>query len=295
MSPGRVCFFCVLTITAINVVFGQGGGTGGILGTVTDSSGAVVHKATVTSTNTATSTAFRTSTSSAGDYSAPSLNPGDYPVTVEAQGFEKSRTTSFNLAVDQEIRVDVSMRPGAVNQELVVNSQAIALDTDSAALSQEIGTKQAEEPPLNGRNFFQFLLVGAGPEGNNYTLDGLVNTDQALMTPALILSQDAIGEFKVQSGIYPAENGFGASQINIVSKGGTNSIHGAAYMPLALGKPSGEKFVTFFVVFTLKTCATQSCSGNPWTGQVDEHVEILASSANSFLLFLRDESRAAAQ
>ena len=99
---------------------------------------------------------------------------------------------------------------------------------------------------MNGRNFMQLLLVGAGavtvggeqgtmrqgegnavsinggrPEGNNYTLDGLVNTDQAMMTPAVILSQDAIGEFKVQSGIYPAENGFGASQINIVSKGGT--------------------------------------------------------------------------
>ena len=49
------------------------------------------------------------------------------------------------------------------------------------------------------------------------------------MTPAVILSQDAIGEFKVQSGIYPAENGFGASQVNIVSKGGTNSLHGAVY------------------------------------------------------------------
>ncbi len=108
--------------------------------------------------------------------------------------------------------------------------------------------------PLNGRNFMQLLLIGAGavtvggeqgtmrqgegnavsinggrPEGNNYTLDGLVNTDQALMTPAVILSQDAIGEFKVQSGIYPAENGFSASQINIVSKGGTNSLHGAVF------------------------------------------------------------------
>ena len=70
---------------------------------------------------------------------------------------------------------------------------------------------------------------GGRPEGNNYTLDGLVNTDQALVTPAVILSQDANGAFKVHSGIYLAENGFGASQINIVSRAGTNSIHGAVF------------------------------------------------------------------
>ena len=130
----------------------------------------------------------------------------------------------------------------------------MSLNTDDAALSQEISGEEVANLPLNGRNFMQLLLIGAGavtvggeqgtmrqgegnavsinggrPEGNNYTLDGLVNTDQALQTPAVILSQDAIGEFKVQSGIYPAENGFGASQINIVSKGGTNSIHGAIY------------------------------------------------------------------
>ena len=70
---------------------------------------------------------------------------------------------------------------------------------------------------------------GGRPEGNNYTLDGLVNTDAALVTPAVILSQDAIQEFKVSSGTYSAEHGFSATQINIVSKGGTNSLHGAVF------------------------------------------------------------------
>ena len=81
-----------------------------------DSTGAVLPNVKVTITNTATAASFPTSTSSAGDYSAPSLNPGYYSVEVEAPGFEKSRTTPFNLAVDQKIRMDVSMKPGAVSQ-----------------------------------------------------------------------------------------------------------------------------------------------------------------------------------
>ena len=128
------------------------------------------------------------------------------------------------------------------------------MDTDTAALSQLVSQQQVEELPLDGRNFVQLLFIGAGavtiggeqgtmrqgegnaisinggrPEGNNFTLDGLVNTDQAMETPAVILSQDAIQEFKVESGIYPAEYGFSASQVNIVSKGGTNKLHGTVF------------------------------------------------------------------
>ncbi len=72
-------------------------------------------------------------------------------------------------------------------------------------------------------------INGGRPEGNNYTLDGLINTDTALVTPAVILSQDAIQEFKVESGTYSAEYGYSASQINIVSKSGTNQIHGSVF------------------------------------------------------------------
>jgi hypothetical protein len=235
-------------------LFAQAGATGTILGTVTDSTGAIVANAKVTVTNTATNVPFRTVTSSSGDYYAPSLNPGEYKVSVESTGFQKSVTNTITLTVDQKVRVDVALKPGAVSETLEVTAQAVTLDTDSAALSQLVSQQQVEELPLNGRNFMQLLLVGAGavtvggeqgtmrqgegdaisvnggrPEGNNYTLDGLVNTDPALVTPAVILSQDAIGEFKVESGTYPAEYGFAASQINIVSKGGSNRLHGAFF------------------------------------------------------------------
>src|ERR1039458_9049233 len=254
MRAIRMCLGLVVLLLVAGRMFGQAGGTGTILGTVTDSPGAIFPNVNVTVTNTGTNSAFKTVTSSSGDFNAPALNPGTYSVSAEAKGFQKSVTTGFNLDVNGKVRVDLTLKPGAVTETLEVTAQAVALDTDSAALSQLVSQQQVEELPLNGRNFMQLLLVGAGavtvggeqgtmrqgegnavsvnggrPEGNNYTLDGLVNTDQALVTPAVILSQDAIQEFKVESGTYSAEYGFSASQINIVSRGGTNSLHGSVF------------------------------------------------------------------
>src|ERR1700682_2054620 len=90
-------------------LFAQGGATGTILGTVSDSSGATVPNAKVTITNTGTNVAFRTLTTSAGDFNAPSLNPGPYKITVEAPGFEKSVTNTVTLTVDQKVRIDVAL------------------------------------------------------------------------------------------------------------------------------------------------------------------------------------------
>jgi hypothetical protein len=256
MRTFRICFALILLLVGIGTgrMFGQAGATGTILGTVTDSSAAIIPDVKVTVTNTATNQAFKTVTSSSGDYYAPSLSPGTYTVSAEVKGFQKSVTTGFVLAVDQKIRVDLALKPGAVTETVEVTAQAVELDTDSAALSQLVSQQQVEELPLNGRNFVQLLFLGAGavtvggeqgtmrqgegnaisinggrPEGNNFTLDGLVNTDQAMETPAVILSQDAIQEFKVESGIYPAEYGFSASQVNVVSKGGSNKLHGTLF------------------------------------------------------------------
>jgi hypothetical protein len=264
-------FLLVLTIllASAGTMFGQAGATGTILGTVTDASGAVLPNVKVTVTNTATNVVFHATTSSAGDYNAPSLNPGSYSVSAEAPGFQKTKTASFVLTVDQKVRIDLALKPGAVTDTVEITAQAVELDTDSASLSQEMSGEQVAALPLNGRNFMQLLLVGAGavtvggeqgtmrqgvgnavsinggrPEGNNYTLDGLVNTDQSLVTPAVVLSQDAIGEFKVQSGIYPAENGFSASQINLVSKAGTNQIHGVLFYDNRNDAYDAKPFVT---------------------------------------------------
>ncbi|MGA2535500.1 MAG: carboxypeptidase-like regulatory domain-containing protein, partial [Terracidiphilus sp.] len=254
MRTTRLALCLIVLLLMTGRLFAQGSATGTILGTVTDSSGAIIPNVKVTITNTATNVADHVSTSSAGDFYAPSLQPGTYKVSAEEKGFQKSVTTAFTLVADQKVRIDLALKPGAVTDTVEVTAQAVELDTDSAALSQLVSTQQVEELPLDGRNFVQLLFLGAGavtiggeqgtmrqgegnaisinggrPEGNNFTLDGLVNTDQAMETPAVILSQDAIQEVKVESGIYPAEYGFSASQVNVVSKGGTNKIHGTAF------------------------------------------------------------------
>ena len=236
------------------LLFGQGGATGTILGTVLDNSGAVVNGATVTVTNVATGVINHTKTGSSGDYTVPFLQPGTYKVTVEAQGFQQSVLQNVGLVVAQDARANFTLKPGAVSETVSVEASAVSLDTDTSAVTQTVTQKQVDQLPLNGRNFVNLLFIGAGavqtngeqgqmrqgegnaisinggrPTSNNYTLDGLINTDTALNTPAVILSQDAIQEFKIQSETYSAEYGFSANQVNIVSKSGSNQLHGTAF------------------------------------------------------------------
>jgi hypothetical protein len=219
-----------------------------------DPSGAPVANAKVTITNTGTNISKEITTGDTGNYTVPYQRPGTYRVTVEAAGFEKSVVGDIGLVVAQERRVDVSLKVGAITQSVEVSAGTLALDTDSAAIAQVVTQTQVQELPLNGRNFLNLLFITAGavqtvgeqgqmrqgagnaisinggrPESNNYTLDGLANTDTALNTPAVILSQDAIQEFKVQTETYSAEFGFSANQVNLVSRSGTNALHGSVF------------------------------------------------------------------
>jgi len=248
-----------LAMLAVVLVFaralwGQAGTTGTILGTVTDTTGAVVSNAPVDVTNTATGVTLKVKSTGTGDYTVPNLVPGPYRVSVQMAGFSKAVVTGIVLEVAQDERVNLQLKPGAITETIEVNASGVALDTDSSSVSQIVSEQQMSDLPLNGRNFTDLLFVGAGavqtlgeqgqmrqsegdaisingsrPESNNYTLDGLTNTDTALSTPAVILSQDAIQEFKVQSATYSAEYGFSANQVNIVSKSGSNQLHGSVF------------------------------------------------------------------
>jgi hypothetical protein len=232
---------------------------GEIAGIVTDATGAVVPGATVTVTNQATNATRVTTTNEAGIYTVPSLIPGVYEVKVEMPGFRTVIRRDIQLEVQQTARINVTLEVGEVTESVEVRGGAILLDTDSATTGTVIEQKRIVDLPLNGRNFLQLVSLSpnvtygfatpgqvAGRQGgdrgtqnisvsgmrgtwNHYTLDGIENTDVNFNLYIMLPSVDALQEFKVQSGVYPAEFGRAASQINVSTKPGTNEFHGAAY------------------------------------------------------------------
>src|SRR6516162_9819093 len=232
---------------------------GEITGEVKDQSGAVAPNATVTVINTGTNASRSTSTNEAGIYSFPSLVPGNYQVKVEAPGFQTITRTNIDLQVQQTARVDFTLVVGQAAQAVEVSAAAQLLTTENATVGTVIGQKSIEDLPLNGRNFLQLVALSpnvtygfmapnnvqrrqggtrteqnisiAGMRGvwNNYTLDGIANTDVNFNLYIQLPSVDALQEFKVQSGIYPAEFGREAGQINVSTKSGTNDYHGALF------------------------------------------------------------------
>jgi hypothetical protein len=228
--------------------------TGQITGTVRDATGAVMSGVKVVVTNQQTGLNRETKTGSNGDFVIPLLPVGVYSVTGEQTGFKTAIHTDVGLTVDQIQRLDLQLAPGNVTETVEVQSNALALDTASASVGHTITEKQVTELPLNGRNFLQLLFLGAGavevggeqgamrqgvgnaisimgarPTSNNFMIDGTANIDTSLGTPAAVLSVDAIQEFKEQTTTYSAEYGFSSNQVNLVSKTGTNVLHGTAF------------------------------------------------------------------
>ena len=247
-------------IALLALVFGATGAmaqtaTGQITGEVRDGTGAVLAKARVKVDSALTGITRETTTNVEGTYVFPLLPVGVYTVTVEQQGFRAARKVNITINVDQIVRADFDLTVGEVSAVVEVESGAVALDSETASIGQVVSQRQVNDLPLNGRNFLQLLFIGAGavetageqgtmrqgagnaisingsrPTSNNYMLDGTSNTDTALGTPAVILSVDAIQEFKEQTATYSAEYGFSANQVNIVSKTGTNNLHGTAVL-----------------------------------------------------------------
>ena len=249
------CLFLFL-LAAAGKSYGQGGAEGTILGTVTDSSGAVVPRASVEVANVGTGVTQFTITNDSGEYSVPSLHPDQYRVTVKVSGFEASVAT-ITLLVGQHARVDVTLQPGKVSDVVNVSTSNTSLDTDTAEISQTISSQQVVNLPLNSRNFVSLLFLnsntvmtggesggntitsakgsgaisigGGRSSSNQYLIDGMYNNDSVYQTPAISPSIDAIQEFRTQSGVYSAAYGASANQVNISFRSGTNQFHGTVF------------------------------------------------------------------
>src|ERR1700730_826530 len=247
----------ILWLSLAGVVAAQTAGQ--ITGEVHDQSGAAAPNAAVTVTNTGTNASRSTTTNDAGIYSFPSLVPGTYQVRVALQGFQPVVRTDIELQVQQTARVDFTLNVGQATQAVEVSGAVQLLTTENATVGTVIGQKSIEDLPLNGRNFLQLVALSpnvtygfmapnneqrrqggtrteqnisiAGMRGtwNYYTLDGIDNTDVNFNLYVQLPSVDALQEFKVQSGIYPAEFGREAGQINVSTKSGTNDYHGTLF------------------------------------------------------------------
>src|SRR6516165_5233216 len=249
-------FVAVLFFSGLSL-FGQT--LGEITGTVVDPSGAGVPNSVVTLTNTATNAIRNTETNQQGLYTFPSMPPGFYNVKVEHPGFKTASTNNVEVQVQQSLRLDMTLQVGQVSESVEVSATAALLQAENATVGTVVETKSITELPLNGREYLNLVTLApnvsnlAPPSGqaqsrqgadrsnqaisaggnrivfDYYTLDGVVNTDPNFNTYIVLPSIDALQEFKVQTGVYPAEFGHEATQINVLTKSGGNAYHGSLF------------------------------------------------------------------
>jgi hypothetical protein len=256
--PARVSWIIVSAAAFCLPCFGQTFGQ--ITGVVTDATGGLVVGATVTVTNPETSFTRTAITNNAGNYAFPSLLPGVYNVRAEMRAFQAELRSAVELQVQQVARIDFQLKVGSVAETVEVSGGAPLLATENATVGTVIENKRIVDLPLNGRNFIQlialspnvsanfansggqatsrqggdrtqqeFSVAGMRREFNYYTLDGIANSDVNFNTYLFLPSIDALQEFKVQTGVYSAEFGHEAAQVNVSTKGGTNDYHGALF------------------------------------------------------------------
>src|SRR5260370_32645621 len=148
--------------------------TGSILGTIHDSTGAVVPNATVTITDTAKGTVSTKQTDASGDYNVSFLIPGTYTVSVEMTGFKRSVSSNVVLDIDQKARVDFDLQAGGATETVQVNTAPPLLRLDSSELGEAVGQQQQHNLPLNGRNFASLAylvpVVTAGQATENLSV-----------------------------------------------------------------------------------------------------------------------------
>jgi hypothetical protein len=235
---------------------------GTITGRVTDPSGAVVPAASVTVSQQSTGLLLHGQTNDDGTYTFPQLQPGQYSVVVDKSGFKKS-DTSITLTVGQVAQLDVQLPLGSETEVVNVQADSSAqLDTQSSTLDYTVGTQQVDRLPLNGRNAYGLaaLTPGIAP-GNSFgqglstvrgavvaaatnnfeTNGGVGGSNEVLLDgvsivvccqgqPAVTPTLEILGQFKVVTSDPPAQYGHSSGGIlNIVTKAGTNQLHGDVY------------------------------------------------------------------
>jgi len=237
----------VLAFCAVSTLVAQST-SGTLVGTVRDSTGAVVAGAKVRVTNTGTGNALELQSNADGDYVAPNLPPAAYTLRVEHPGFRSVDVKQITLLTSQTIRNDIRMEPGDLQQTIQVEAAAPVVSSESSSLANNVDSHTVVTLPLNGRTLDRLILITPGntsdspsnPKlagslhwgGNFFTIDGVGFNDlgnggaaysyqTALSTTP---SVDTIQEFKIETNNAKAEHE-GSAAISIITKSGTNDLH----------------------------------------------------------------------
>jgi len=229
-----------------------------LVGTITDSSGAVVPGAEITITEINTNISRTMPTNESGNYVFSNLNPGTYRVEAKLTGFKTAVVDNVYVLVNTTQRADLQLQPGAVSETIEVTAVAPLLQTDRSDVGRKIEAVQMEELPISGRNRnFQMLwnlvpgatpvtrehseffnaqdsmatrINGQGRYANNVQIEGVDNNQRTGLLTVLIPPIEALQTVDVSTSNYDAELGrAGGAVTNVVLKSGTNAFHGSAY------------------------------------------------------------------
>ena len=228
--------------------------TGTIVGTLHDSTNAVVPGVSITATHIATNVSRTVLSDEVGNYVIPLLAVGDYDVAAELAGFRKA-IRRVTLGVDQRARIDIILQVGAVTEETSITEEAPLVKVDSSDIGTIVENKRLTELPLNGRNFIALNALDAGAaartggrsayfftlfggaysingspgDSSTYSIDGIMEKGQGDARTTIKVTIDTIQEFKQQQSLYSAESGGGGGNVNLVTRSGTNEFHWSAW------------------------------------------------------------------
>ena len=258
------CAVCSIALAGLVFVLPQTAlaqtSTAAINGTIQDATGAVIPEAEIVLTNVETGVERRTLSNTVGNYVILHIPPGSYVIDVTREGFSVARDDEVNLEVNQTATYNFTLAVGATTETITVEAVGAEIESSTSELGTVIGNQEVVDLPLNGRNFTQLITLtpgvspvsvaqnrggfGTNPVGsfsfpsingqinrsNVFTLDGINNVGSHVNTYAVAPIVDAIQEFKVQSHNDQAEFGGGVGGvINVVTKSGTNEVHGTAW------------------------------------------------------------------
>ena len=232
---------------------------GGVVGTVSDASGARVAGAKVTTTNLATNISESAVSDTQGNFSINSLLIGSYKVKAEKSGFAAIVEPNVPVTVGGIAKINFVLQPGSETETVEVSAAAVELETQSSSLGTVESEKRIAELPLNGRNFIALAYLGPGTNSgesgsnasggvfenergneaisvnglrvsnNNFLLNGVDNNEFGLGGVIVLPPPDAIEEFRIETNSMSAEFGRGGAAVNVVVKSGANDLHGGLY------------------------------------------------------------------